>query len=187
MAYPGKPKQEDPMSDAAPQVPSSAATGVPPVQVPGVTGGAPRLTNRPAGLGRDGLARAWGATGTPDAVYERTRQRMTTGVDPGVIVDSLRQYWTGTAQRGERRPPLSAPVLPLAEAQDYLKDLSSQLKLALDERLKSVPEAERSSSRFWRGYQEFPEQMSALVARRLFTNKMVASGPVADWLKWLGG
>jgi hypothetical protein len=29
--------------------------------------------------------------------------------------------------------------------------------------------------------------MSALIARRLFTNKMVASGPVADWLKWLGG
>lgn len=120
-------------------------------------------------------------------MYQRTHQRMTTGVDPGVIADSLRQYWSGTAQRGERRPPLSPPLLPLPQAQDYLKDLSAQLKSAFDERLKSIPEAERSSSRFWRGYQEFPEQMSALIARRLFTNKMVASGPVADWLKWLGG
>jgi hypothetical protein len=58
MAYPGRPKQEDPMSDAAPQVPSSATPGVPPAQVPGVAGGAPRLSNRPAGLGHDGLARA---------------------------------------------------------------------------------------------------------------------------------
>jgi len=175
------------MSDAAPQVPSSATPGVPPAQVPGVAGGAPRLSNRPAGLGHDGLARAWRATGTPDAVYQRTHQRMTTGVDPGVIADSLRQYWSGTAQRGERRPPLSPPLLPLPQAQDYLKDLSAQLKSAFDERLKSIPESERSSSRFWRGYQEFPEQMSALIARRLFTNKMVASGPVADWLKWIGG
>jgi len=34
-------------------------------------------------------------------------------------------------------------------------------------------------------YRDMPEAAAALVARRIWTNQMVASGNVADWMKWL--
>lgn len=180
MAYPKQAKQENPNQDYMTTIPSVQAPGVAVPQVISPSGGAPTVRSY------DALGRAWDMTGAGGEMFRRTRARMMTGVDTGVVAESLRKYWAGAA-RDSDEPVLVPSTLPLAEAQKYLGDLSAQVKSVLDEQLKSIPAEEKLSSRFWRGYQDYPEQMAALVARRLWTNYITGSGPVADWLKWLGG
>lgn len=182
MAYPKKARNENPNQDTSPTPPATpAAPGVPPTQIIPTGGGAPRLTQGGS------LRRAWEMTGTPAEAFERTSLRTQTGADPGVVTQSLRRYWEGAKNDGGGDPLVSPPTMPLQQAQEYLGTLSREIKATFDERLKSLGSEEIANSRFWKGYQDYPEQMAALVARRLWTNKVMGSGPVADWLKWLGG
>lgn len=180
MAYPKQARQENPNQEYATKAADVqlGSVGTPQVQSP--SGGAPTVR------ANESLKKAWGMTGSPSAMYDRVLQRNQTGTDPGVVADSLRKYWSGAAGGGDT-PILAPPTMPLEQAQKYLSDLSAQLRAALDERMKSISPDELASSRFWRGYQDYPEQMAALTARRLWTNRVTGSGPVADWLKWLGG
>lgn len=181
MAYPRKARQENPNPDATAAPPAApAAPAVPPTQIIPTGGGAPRLTDGGS------LRRAWDMTGTPPAAFERTYIRAQGGTDPGVVGESLRQFWKGAANDGGGSL-VNPPTMPLQQAQEYLGTLSREVRAAFDERLKSMGAEEVANSRFWKGYQDYPEQMAALVARRLWTNKVTGSGPVADWLKWLGG
>lgn len=99
---------------------------------------------------------------------------------------------SGGAPRINRRPwqsstgakmPVASP-LSLQEAQKYLSDLQTNVKQMFDEKFKSLSEAD-AGSRFWQAYQRYPNEMATLIARRVFTDKMVASGPVAEYMKWL--
>lgn len=205
--YPKKagiqPYQEGPNAPTAPTV---AAPRAPQVLSP--AGGAPTLNPQPPTLAVsppyqpavsppyiptapptqsvNAMRAAWGMTGTPQA-YDRTFQRTVLGSDPGVMAQSLDRFWQG-ASAGQHGTPLPTPsTMPMAEAQKYLADMSKSLKERLDARLASMPPEEVQRSRFWRNYQLMPEPMSLLAARRHFTNQMVSTGPVADWLQWLKG
>lgn len=98
----------------------------------------------------------------------------------------------GGAPRINRRPwqhdtgtriPVASP-LSLDESQKYLADLQTNVKQMFDEKFKALGEAD-AASRFWQSYQRYPNEMATLIARRIFTDKMVAAGPVAEYMKWL--
>jgi hypothetical protein len=205
MAYPKKAKQENSNSDntvTAPTAPQAPSVSSP--QVVGASGGAPRIAaNPPPPIGDPGIVatippyqnratnvqaansmrQLWGQTGTPNA-YDRTFQRQM-GADPGVVAGSMSQYWQGESA-GNNQNPMPAPSsMPLPEAQKYLADLSKSMKAQLDAKFKSLSPEEASRSRFWNMYKQFPEGASLMAARRHWTNQMVGSGPVADWLQWL--
>jgi hypothetical protein len=127
----------------------------------------------------------WGATGTAPA-WERTMRRTQMQADPGVIAGSLEQYWQGAAAGGNRAPMPTPAIMPLDQAATYLKTLAGAMKSKLDAQYANLPDEDRNS-RFWRQYASMPEPMSALVARRVWTNQMTGTGPVADWLKWVKG
>jgi len=131
------------------------------------------------------MRQVWGATGTAPA-YERTFQRTQLGADPGVVAESLRKYWDGASGAGDKTPLPVPSTIPLPQAQEYLKSLSTEMKARLDAKLQTLPPEALQRSHFWRMYQQYPEQAATLMARRLWTNQMVGKGPVADWMKWLG-
>lgn len=198
MAYPKKAKGENTNADnmaTAPGAPQVATVAAP--QVTGARGGAPRIGREPPAGGdmrvsavkaNNALRSAWDMTGSNSAMYDRTFQRTQLGADPGVVAGSLRDYWAGAAAGGGGSTPLPTPSgMPLEDAQKYLADLSASMKKTMDERLKALPAGERDNSRFWRAYQQYPEQMATMVARRVWTGQLVGQGPVADWLKWLEG
>jgi len=187
MAYPKKVPGE--YADEESMTTAPKAPGVPrmvPEQVQGVRGGAPHLNQDSAVRATASLRKAWEMTGVPKDAFDRTYQRTQTGVDPGVVAQSLRRFWSEGQNAASGRPMLSAPTLPLQEAQDYLKDLASNIRSALDEQAKQLGEQGVATSRFWSAYQRYPEAMSALVARRIWSGQMLGGGPVARWLEWLG-
>ncbi len=101
-------------------------------------------------------------------------------------LNSLAHNWAGASKGGGPGYSLPTPsVMKLPDAQKQLGDLQAQVKAVFDERLKALSEQEAGGSRFWRMYRDMPEAAAALVARRIWTNQMVASGNVADWMKWL--
>jgi hypothetical protein len=185
--YPKKAKGENTNADSMATAPSAPQVGtVAAPQVTGARGGAPRIAKTAVDANND-LRYAWKATGSHDAMYNRTFQRNQLGSDPGAVGTSLRQYWAGAAA-GTTQAALPTPAgMTLEESQKYLADLTSSIKGAYDEKFKALTNEEKVNSRFWRAYQDYPEGMAAMVARRVWTNQMVGQGPVADWLQWLKG
>ncbi len=76
-------------------------------------------------------------------------------------------------------------TMPLPDAQKYLSDLSASIKQVLDTRLAKAPPTTTNGSRFWSAYKDYPEQMALLMARRVWTNQIVSTGPVAQWMNYL--
>ena len=196
--YPKRVRQESTNPDAsvtAPTAPQVAPIAAP--QVTGASGGAPTInTDRmtpPAytplaspSQAANSMRQAWGMTGTGSA-YDRTFQRTQLGADPSMVAGTLNQFWQGAATGA---PTVALPVpasMSLEDAQNYLGNLTKAIKTQLDAKLATIPADEANRSRFWRQYQAMPELMAALVARRQWTNQMVGTGPVADWLQWLKG
>ena len=180
MAYPKKAKQENTNDSTvtaadAPQVATVAAP-----QVTGARGGAPTINSVQSA---NALRGAWEMTGTNRA-FDRTFARTQFGADPGVLAQSMRSYFEG-ASTGASQTPLPTPSsLTLEQAQQYLKTLADNMKSVLDTKFKTLT-AEQQASRFWQMYQQYPNEAAVLVARRVWTNQMTGTGPVADWLQWL--
>lgn len=178
MAYPKKARQENPNIDTTLEVPDIVTPAVETPAVPQVAGGAPRLNPQAA------MAQAWGMTGGTSDMLNRVITRATTGTDSGVAKQPIRNLFKNV-QTTAGKPPVTPPALPLKEAQNYLKQLATEVKSTLDQQYRQTPPQERAASPFWRAYEQYPEQMATVVARRVWTNHVVASGPVAQWLNWL--
>lgn len=184
MAYPKKAKQENTNAEniaIAPETPAAPSVAAP--QVGGVRGGAPRVNPVQS---HNALKRAWNMTGSHNSMYERAFQRHQLGIDAPAAAGSLRTYWDGKAADGIGAQLPTPASMSLEDAQKYLGDLSDNIRTLMTERMNSLPEAERNSP-FWRAFQNMPAEMSTLAARRVWTNRMVGTGPVADWMKWLKG
>ncbi len=110
------------------------------------------------------------------------------GGAPRLQRKSLSSNWAGAAASRSSGYSLPTPSpVPLRDMQTSLSGLQKQVKTAFDERIKQLGEQEVAGSRFWRMYKDMPDAAAALVARRIWTNQMVASGNVADWMKWVEG
>jgi hypothetical protein len=110
------------------------------------------------------------------------------GGAPTLQRKSLRSNWQGTAdvkQPGYSMP--TRPAIPPKEVPTYLGDLQRQVKQVFDQRMKQMSEQDIVGSRFWRMYREMPDAAAAVFANRLWTNRLVAYGNVADWMKWNEG
>lgn len=183
MPYPKKAKQENTNAEnvaGAPVAPVTPSVAAP--QVGGVRGGAPRINPVQS---HNALKQAWNMTGSHSGMYDRTFQRTQLGIDAAPVAQSLRTYWDGKAADGTGANLPTPATMSLEDAQKYLGDLSDNIKALMTERMNSLPEAERNSP-FWRAFQNMPAEMATLTARRIWTNRMVGTGPVADWMKWLG-
>jgi hypothetical protein len=93
---------------------------------------------------------------------------------------SLRQMWQNTSMP-------APPNINLAQAQEQLKSLSGQIRQRLDTAITQNPAIAARNPRFFRTYQEFPEGVATMMARRAHTDQIVGSGPVADYMKFLEG
>jgi len=97
-----------------------------------------------------------------------------------------RQPWSGTPTKG--------PSVPLPPSPWSLKEIGAQYKPVVDrikENLQKAFEAlppDQRVAKFWQGFQQYPEQMATMVARRALTNQaynQVNQGPISEWLSWL--
>jgi hypothetical protein len=170
MAYPRKPRQEDTGAE------DRATHPVPPVvpghEIPQVTrpqGGAPKTeTTSPL---RDATPVFFGPVTAPEPMLYGWRRWKGIGLAPGQIPPG-----------GEF--PTAAPW-SIEEMNEMFPRVTEYIKEAMDRRFAEIPEEERSSSMFWRGYQTYPMQMAQLIVRRLLMNSLTAQGEVADWMAWL--
>jgi hypothetical protein len=121
-------------------------------------------------------------TSTSVAPVMAPRTPSATGGAPKLATQprSLRPMW----QKSTMPVP---PNMNLAQAQDQLKDLSGQIKQRLDNAIKQNPAIMARNPRFFRTYQEFPDGVATMMARRAHTDQIVGSGPVADYMKFLEG
>jgi hypothetical protein len=108
------------------------------------------------------------------------------GGAPQVNKNSLGYMWKGQQTTAGGRLPVPS-TMPLAQAQTELATFAQRTKANLDARMASLPPAQVARSRFWRVYQQYPEQMATLSARRVWTDQMVGRGNVADWMNFIGG
>jgi hypothetical protein len=99
-----------------------------------------------------------------------------------VVKKSMRPLW----QSGTPGIP-APPAMTLAQSQTQLKSLTGQLRNRFDATLAQNPNVIAQNPRFWRAYQEFPDGVAAMMARRVHTDQIVGSGPVADYMKFLEG
>lgn len=98
------------------------------------------------------------------------------------------QPWSGT--------PSTKPATPLPPSPWSLKDIGSnyqpvvdRIKANLQKEFAALP-AQEQTGNFWQGFNNYPEAMAQMIARRALTNQMhnqVNSGPVAKWLSWIEG
>lgn len=110
------------------------------------------------------------------------------GGAPQLNKNSLAYRWQGAAQTSGAAGRLPVPsTMTLPDAANTLKQLSNQVKMSLDARAQGLAQQDLARSRFWRMYQQYPEQAATLVARRLWTDQMVGKGNVADWMRFLEG
>ena len=154
MAYPKKVPGE--YADEESMTTAPKAPGVPrmvPEQVQGVRGGAPHLNQDSAVRATASLRKAWEMTGVPKDAFDRTYQRTQTGVDPGVVAQSLRRFWARVTLRQESmlNPHSSAPggsglsegfgINIRSALDEQAKQLGEQGDIWVLERLSRYPEA----------------------------------------------
>lgn len=110
------------------------------------------------------------------------------GGAPTINKNSLQYRWKGAAAQTGAAGRLPTPSsMPLQQANQELQAFSQRIKANLDAKVAAIPQDQRARSRFWRMYQQYPEQAATLVARRVWTDQMVGGGNVADWMKFIGG
>jgi hypothetical protein len=102
------------------------------------------------------------------------------------VKNSLGYMWKGQGATASGHLPVPS-TMPLAQAQTELAQFSQRIKANMDARVQGAPADQLARSRFWRMYQQYPEQAATLVARRIWTDQMVGKGNVADWMGFIGG
>jgi hypothetical protein len=108
------------------------------------------------------------------------------GGAPQINKNSLGHLWRGQGATAAGHLPVPS-TMPLSQAQQELASLSQNIKANLDTKVAITPQDQLARSRFWRMYQQYPEQAAILVARRIWTDQMVGRGNVADWMQFLEG
>lgn len=104
------------------------------------------------------------------------------------VKNSLAYRWRGAADAGGSGGRIPTPAaMTLPQAQQELKDFSQRIRASLEARAKAASPGQMAQSRFWRMYQQYPEQAATLVARRIWTDQMVGKGSVADWMTFIEG
>ncbi len=158
MAYPKQPKQQPNTPEDIVKVAPVDAPSVPPVSLPGVQGGAPKVN-----------------TGTPLPAVPRN---MMSPNDPAPQV-------TPPWQNADPRLPTHATrVAPSPwKVEDFVTDkvhgkFVAQLADSLYKQLTEMPAEQRQASTFWQGVAQNPQYMAAMVLRRMFTNQAVAQGQI---------
>ena len=99
-----------------------------------------------------------------------------------------RQNWQG-ASVGKGTPgrlPVSSP-LTLPQTQEQIGSFVGQVKSWADGIIANRPEVMARNPRFWAMYQQMPEPVATLLARRAHADQILGSGPVADYMRWLEG
>jgi len=80
-------------------------------------------------------------------------------------------------------PPV--PV-PLETIQRDFGPMAQNLKEVMQEHQKALP-PDQQTGYFWQGFNAYPEAMAQMIVRRAWANRMVATGPVADFMAKIEG
>ena len=91
---------------------------------------------------------------------------------------------TGIGSAGKLPTP---PPMTLPQTQQQVGPFVSELKTRFDDIVKNKPDVVARNPRFWRAYKEMPEPMATALARRSYSDQLLGSGPVADWMRFLEG
>lgn len=81
---------------------------------------------------------------------------------------------------------VSPSPLPLDTIEKHFGELAANLKEQLQARQRETPLTDQQASKFWQGFNSYPDAMSHLIVRRAWTNQMTAQGPVSEWMDFLG-
>jgi len=80
-------------------------------------------------------------------------------------------------------PPV--PV-PLETIQRDFGPMAQNLKEVMQELHRTLP-PDQQAGYFWQGFSAYPEAMAQMIVRRAWANRMVATGPVAEWMTRIEG
>ena len=80
-------------------------------------------------------------------------------------------------------PPV--PV-PLETIQRDFGPMTQNLKEVMQEHQRTLP-SEQQTGYFWQGFSAYPEAMAQMIVRRAWANRMVATGPVAEFMAKIEG
>lgn len=99
-----------------------------------------------------------------------------------------RGTWQGkSAQMGSAGTLPTPPMMTLPQTQEQISNFVGETKARFDATLQRNPEVVARNPRFWRAYQEFPEGVATMLARRAYTDQILGAGNVADWMRFLEG
>jgi len=76
--------------------------------------------------------------------------------------------------------------MTLPQTQQQVGQYVNELRTRFDT-LAQNPEVVARNPRFFNMYKQMPEPMATFIARRSYTDQLLGSGPVADWMRFLEG
>jgi hypothetical protein len=99
-----------------------------------------------------------------------------------------RQNWQGAAAGRGAAGSLPTPSpLTLPQTQEQIGSFVAEVKNRLDKVMAGKPEVMARNPRFWAMYQQMPEPVATMLARRAHADQILGAGPVADYMRWLEG